>query len=440
MAMLIVMMVVSMMLSNLPGMQAVHMDTNADNHPAPLVYVGPQGQILEHATVNNVIGKRVQGHTKSEVDAVKDEIEHLKRMAEAQDQQLLKASQANKVLVQAQRKTAGVITDMLSRTGKATIDALEQQKKLDDTRDKMVLRKATSALAASVNKQMQYISQKTTVVAKAFQNALQIHKSDTNGRLENETSNAREAINSLRKSLHDTERQLIGRVENLQRRDGDLSSRIEALEDQFEMHGKLHKSLRHPRNCVTTPWSAFSDCSALCGPGKKTRTRSVRIQPKHGGKACPLLIDVVTCNVKECDSVQTGPTGSMGSNSESGSSGASAGTGPITGASGAEGPMADAKTGSAGPIPRSSGTTGATGIGAKSGSSGASGASASTGASGTAGSLADAKTGMAGPIPRSSGTAREVMKMLPSDDKGSDGVDSEEEAEKIIGEMEDELK
>ena len=53
-----------------------------------------------------------------------------------------------------------------------------------------------------------------------------------------------------------------------------------------------------------TSWSAYSKCSASCGPGKQQRTRSCTDPlPAHGGADCSRLgpsVQVEDCKIKEC--------------------------------------------------------------------------------------------------------------------------------------------
>lgn len=65
-----------------------------------------------------------------------------------------------------------------------------------------------------------------------------------------------------------------------------------------------------PQDCVMTDWSNWEDCSATCGGGIQTRTRSVSIQPANGGADCPrtpdgqiYTIDTRTCNTDPCPNI-----------------------------------------------------------------------------------------------------------------------------------------
>jgi Spondin-like TSP1 domain len=55
-----------------------------------------------------------------------------------------------------------------------------------------------------------------------------------------------------------------------------------------------------PVDCKVSNWTDWSACSAQCGPGTQTRTRTVVTPPAHGGTACPALADTQPCNVKPC--------------------------------------------------------------------------------------------------------------------------------------------
>lgn len=55
-----------------------------------------------------------------------------------------------------------------------------------------------------------------------------------------------------------------------------------------------------PVDCVVSAFSEFSACSASCGGGTQTRTRTVLVEPANGGAACPALSDTQSCNTQPC--------------------------------------------------------------------------------------------------------------------------------------------
>jgi hypothetical protein len=52
-------------------------------------------------------------------------------------------------------------------------------------------------------------------------------------------------------------------------------------------------------DCVVSEWSAWSACTATCGGGEQTRTRTI-ITPASGGGACPPLTETRPCNQQPC--------------------------------------------------------------------------------------------------------------------------------------------
>ncbi len=57
-----------------------------------------------------------------------------------------------------------------------------------------------------------------------------------------------------------------------------------------------------PDNCVVSSWSNFSACSATCGSGTITRTRTIVRPASNGGTACPNLTETIPCgtNLPPC--------------------------------------------------------------------------------------------------------------------------------------------
>lgn len=62
-----------------------------------------------------------------------------------------------------------------------------------------------------------------------------------------------------------------------------------------------------PQDCVMSDWSDWNTCSASCGGGTQTRTRSIVTQPTNGGRECPktpdgqiYTLDTRTCNTDAC--------------------------------------------------------------------------------------------------------------------------------------------
>jgi len=56
-----------------------------------------------------------------------------------------------------------------------------------------------------------------------------------------------------------------------------------------------------PIDCVMGPWSEWSECSAECGGGSESKTRSIVIPAQHGGAPCPANVETDACNSHSCD-------------------------------------------------------------------------------------------------------------------------------------------
>uniref|UniRef100_A0A0G4F982 WSC domain-containing protein n=1 Tax=Chromera velia CCMP2878 TaxID=1169474 RepID=A0A0G4F982_9ALVE len=55
-----------------------------------------------------------------------------------------------------------------------------------------------------------------------------------------------------------------------------------------------------PIDCEVSEWQDFSDCSASCGPGTHSRSRSVTTQAAFAGIPCPQLEETKACKLREC--------------------------------------------------------------------------------------------------------------------------------------------
>ena len=63
---------------------------------------------------------------------------------------------------------------------------------------------------------------------------------------------------------------------------------------KFQMFYDFHKCFVLSVNCT---WSDWSDCSATCGPGVKSRT--IAEEANFGGKPCDGL-NQTACNLQDC--------------------------------------------------------------------------------------------------------------------------------------------
>jgi len=73
-----------------------------------------------------------------------------------------------------------------------------------------------------------------------------------------------------------------------------------ACEDALEGSEEC-KDQECPVHCELSAWSNWTACSATCGDGTKTRSRSVTVDAKHGGKACDGALEATDlCKDKEC--------------------------------------------------------------------------------------------------------------------------------------------
>merc|ERR1719160_123364 len=56
-----------------------------------------------------------------------------------------------------------------------------------------------------------------------------------------------------------------------------------------------------PIDCQMGPWSEWSECSADCGGGSKSKTRGIAVTAEHGGEPCPTNLETAACNSQSCD-------------------------------------------------------------------------------------------------------------------------------------------
>ena len=55
-----------------------------------------------------------------------------------------------------------------------------------------------------------------------------------------------------------------------------------------------------PVDCVVSAFGPWSACSAACGGGTQTQTRTVIVAPSGGGTPCPVLYETQSCNTQPC--------------------------------------------------------------------------------------------------------------------------------------------
>jgi hypothetical protein len=64
---------------------------------------------------------------------------------------------------------------------------------------------------------------------------------------------------------------------------------------------KLIKDIPNNVDCKVSEWTPWSGCSKNCGPGTKSRRKSILVPSKFGGNACPKeLEDVQPCFDRTC--------------------------------------------------------------------------------------------------------------------------------------------
>jgi hypothetical protein len=87
-----------------------------------------------------------------------------------------------------------------------------------------------------------------------------------------------------------------------------------------------------PVHCAVSEWSGWTQCSKSCGSGFKSHERSILEAPLRGGTACPVLEQTVACNGHECQiDCTVGEWGTWGECSQNCGGGKRARTRPILG-------------------------------------------------------------------------------------------------------------
>jgi len=62
----------------------------------------------------------------------------------------------------------------------------------------------------------------------------------------------------------------------------------------------INSETKNRKDCIVSEFEDFGLCSAPCGGGTQSRTRSIIQQPNSTGTPCPPLIETRICNTQEC--------------------------------------------------------------------------------------------------------------------------------------------
>ena len=74
--------------------------------------------------------------------------------------------------------------------------------------------------------------------------------------------------------------------------------RVHDIFDIWSPHFK-HMTL-DPVDCQVGDYGSWSECSATCGLGTKTKQRNVTVQPAFCGQECPALFETESCSKEDC--------------------------------------------------------------------------------------------------------------------------------------------
>jgi len=56
-----------------------------------------------------------------------------------------------------------------------------------------------------------------------------------------------------------------------------------------------------PVDCKMGMWSGWSGCTARCGGGVRSRSRHIKVPPRHGGEPCERTEETEACNMQSCN-------------------------------------------------------------------------------------------------------------------------------------------
>ncbi|XP_078481277.1 uncharacterized protein LOC100187002 [Ciona intestinalis] len=88
------------------------------------------------------------------------------------------------------------------------------------------------------------------------------------------------------------------------------TSRSRTITQASEHGGKSCPGLHEHKTCVTSPvhctvssWTPWGSCSTTCGQGSHSRTRTIVQGPQACGNHCPSLVDSKSCANKKCEPI-----------------------------------------------------------------------------------------------------------------------------------------